>query len=435
MAWLVILTAVGQASGLAVAKPTFVGWNDISRWCTVWGLLERGTYAIDECPWQAWTQDKVYAPRAAAGGGTSAKHFYSSKPPLLPTAIACLLYPLRAASGIPLEAEVHLGGPPLPAYILYFKPIILLLNVLPFGIFLVLYARLLDRHAASDWSWFISLFVATWGTQLFAFTDALSNHTIGAFCAFFAAYSALRIWEGGTGDGYPFALAGFFGALCACNELPATLFGCLIFIELFARDPRRTLLYFVPAACVPCLAFLAIQYLAFGSLIPAYGRPEWYLYEGSYWANPQGNDLLAEPKPIYLFHMVAGHHGMFSLTPILLLSAYSLALCLRGRSDRLSALARVTGVSTAAMLAFYTWRTHNYGGISQAPRWLLWLFPLWLALLPQGLDAVRDRPRIRRLALAAVFASAFSVGYALQGSWSKPWLQQLLTFLGLCDEY
>ena len=41
--------------------------NDISRWCTVWSLLERGTYAIDECPWQVDTQDKVErAPSGAA---------------------------------------------------------------------------------------------------------------------------------------------------------------------------------------------------------------------------------------------------------------------------------------------------------------------------------------------------------------------------------
>ena len=33
--------------------------NDISRWCTVWSLLERGTYVIDECPWQVDTQDKI----------------------------------------------------------------------------------------------------------------------------------------------------------------------------------------------------------------------------------------------------------------------------------------------------------------------------------------------------------------------------------------
>src|SRR5438270_11634638 len=62
VAMLVIGAAVAQALGLALKSPTQVGANDISRWCTVWSLLERGTYAIDECPWQDKTQDKVLKP-------------------------------------------------------------------------------------------------------------------------------------------------------------------------------------------------------------------------------------------------------------------------------------------------------------------------------------------------------------------------------------
>ena len=60
VAILVIVTATAQALGLALKLPTQLGANDISRWCTVWSLLERGTYAIDDCPWQSKTQDKVF---------------------------------------------------------------------------------------------------------------------------------------------------------------------------------------------------------------------------------------------------------------------------------------------------------------------------------------------------------------------------------------
>ena len=44
-----------------------------------------------------------------------------------------------------------------PASVFYFKPLVVLLNVVPLWAFLVLYARLLDRHAANDWAWFFSL--------------------------------------------------------------------------------------------------------------------------------------------------------------------------------------------------------------------------------------------------------------------------------------
>ena len=54
------------ALGHALRQPTQMGANDISRWCTVWSLLERGSYVIDECPWQIDTQDKVFrAPKGA----------------------------------------------------------------------------------------------------------------------------------------------------------------------------------------------------------------------------------------------------------------------------------------------------------------------------------------------------------------------------------
>src|SRR5438046_1393754 len=44
-----------------------------------------------------------------------------------------------------------------PAHVFYFKPTLVLLNTIPFGIFLVLFARVLDRYAANDWAWFFCL--------------------------------------------------------------------------------------------------------------------------------------------------------------------------------------------------------------------------------------------------------------------------------------
>ncbi len=50
VALLVIGAATAQVLGVTMKSPTQLEANDISRWCTVWSLLERGTYAIDECP-------------------------------------------------------------------------------------------------------------------------------------------------------------------------------------------------------------------------------------------------------------------------------------------------------------------------------------------------------------------------------------------------
>ena len=110
-ALLVITTATAMALGVTLRQPTQMGANDISRWCTVWSLLERGSYIIDDCPWQLETQDKVFRAAKEPGGSSAGqepvRHFYSSKPALLPTLIAGILYPARVFTDVPLERVVY----------------------------------------------------------------------------------------------------------------------------------------------------------------------------------------------------------------------------------------------------------------------------------------------------------------------------------------
>jgi hypothetical protein len=486
VALIVIGAATAQALGITLGTPSRLGVNDISRWCTVWSLLERGTYAIDECPWRARTQDKVKKPNKlkppgpttsvvgrfeyaiapkAWKEGESEERFYSSKPPLLPTLIAGLLYTFRAATKVPLDHEIlqerlernvenevkeepgkteFVKETPKPAQwpvsVFYFKPVIVLLNVVPMLVFLVLYARLLDRHAANDWAWFLCLASAAWGTYLFAFLQTLNNHTIAASCAFFALYAFVRIWDEEARSPGRFAAAGFFGAFCACNELPAALFGIALFALLLARFPRPTLLYFVPAAAFPCVAFLATQFLAFGQFKPVYEEfgTKSYNYEGSVWNTPLEMDwftLHPEPKPVYLFHMTFGHHGVFSLTPLFLFSVFGAVRLVADRGRRLKAVSWLTLGLTAAMLACYTWtpKARNYGGSTQGLRWLFWLIPFWLITLPRGVEAGQRCHGARWFTLAALAVSVFSVGYALRSPWSHPWLLDALEHLNRYD--
>ena len=458
-AMLVIGGATAQALGLALHTKSMLGANDISRWCTVWGLLERGTYAIDDCPWQKETMDKVRkpAPFARPGAGP-VLHLYSSKPTLLPTLVAGLLYPFRAATGVPLDASVgeemverYVFKPgsetPVlekpkepykwPAAVLYFKPIVVLINVVPMLVALILFARLLDRYAVGEWAWSTSLFAAAWGTYLLSFEQTLNNHSVAAWSAFFALYALLKIFDA-RGGPWAFAAAGFFGAFTACNEVPAALFGVLLFLILLVRDPRRTLLYFVPAALIPCAAFLATQYLAMGSFRLAYEDfgTRIYEYEGSYWNVPREFDWFnkhPESYATYLFHMTFGHHGVFSLTPIFLFSLYGIVRAARIKVGGMAVVAWLTAGLTVAMLAFYTWnpKARNYGGSTQGLRWLFWLIPFWLIVLPPGLEPGESRPWFRKVSLAALLVSVMSVGYALRNPWGHPWLVDALEHLGL----
>jgi hypothetical protein len=462
----VILTSVALLLGVTLKAPSQVGANDISRWCTVWSLLERGTYQIDECPWQYKTQDKVKKPdpfATVAPGQTAPEHFYSSKPPLLPTLIAGILYPIHRITGVPLDREVTQARQPRnveirnddgtsrfelqtpkdpaiwPVYVFYFKPILVLFNVVPMAILLVLYGRFLFRHAPGTWPWLISLFGTSFGLLTYSFHQTLNNHSIAAYSAFFALYSLLRIYEDDPDRPQPlhYALAGFFGAFTACNEVPAALFGILLFLALLIRSPRQTLIAFVPAAAVPVIAFFATQYLAMGTWRLAYEDfgTRSYRYEGSFWNTPLEMDWFndhPESYPTYLFHMTFGHHGVFSLTPLFLFSVYGAGV-LAGRRGALRPIALMTLVLTITLIGFYLWnpKARNYGGSTNGLRWLFWLIPFWILTLPEGLRATDRRRSVRTLALTALAFSVLSVGYSLRGPWTHPWILDMLEHLDL----
>ena len=330
---------------------------------------------------------------------------------------------------------------------------------------------MLDRYAANDWAWFFCLVAAAFGTYLLPFTQTLNNHTVGAFSAFFAALPlpadlgrrrALRLAvRGGR------VLRGF----AAANELPALALPGLAGPMLLVRYPGRTLLYFLPAAIDPAGRLrrrLSTPSSASSSCPTSRSAPTNTLTKGASGRRPWSWTAFnehPEPYAVYLFHMTFGHHGIFSLTPIFLFSAWGgmrllggrrlLTLCivltlltiartgmvlpprprglgpgrpavpvclaplsipillgllallsaipwLRGMDRPMEALAWMTAVLTVVVVAFYTWtpKARNYGGSAQGLRWIMWLIPFWLLLLPKGVEDGQARGRLRRLALA-----------------------------------
>ena len=86
------------------------------------------------------------------------------------------------------------------------------------------------------------------------------------------------------------------------------------------------------------------------------------------------------------------------------------------------------------MLAFYTWnpKARNYGGSTQGLRWLFWLIPFWLVVLPIGLEPGQSRRMVSvGCRWRRCWSRSFSVGYALRSPWSHPWLVDALEHLGL----
>src|SRR5262249_42922665 len=140
-------------------------------------------------------------------------------------------------------------------------------------------------------------------------------------------------------------------------------------------------------------------------------KSEWYMYDGSHWkedpAKPKrGIDFArnAEGRGSYIFHFLFGHHGVFLLSPIFLLSLAGMVSTLKGNLGRpppgdapedaaqtgglrpplaLTFLAALSLYLTVVVVGFYLFFSDNYGGWTCGPRWLIWLTPFWLlTMLP-----------------------------------------------------
>lgn len=454
---LILAAAATMAGHILAADNATLGSNDRSRWCTIRALVDEGTYAIGR---RIYSGDGAYEDSGIAtehNWGTVDKFlhpgdhvFYSGKPPLFPTTAALVYWFLKHTLGWSITGQ----------YLPVVRCTLLVVNWLPLTVYLVLLGRLLAQFVHSGWGRLVLMIAACFGTYLTTFACVLNNHTVAACSVLFAVYQAFaarRASEGRSRDWLRFAAAGFFAACAAAADLPAAAFLAWLGIVLFRRSPRLTLCAFVPAAALPVAAFVLTNYLAIGQVRPAYsefGGP-WYTYEGSYWSAGAHHGIDAagevETKFDYAVHLLVGHHGLFSLTPVFLLSLFSLSdAWIDPRRANVSAPAEprlpggpaatrrkdlqsiVTGtwLVAAVVIGFYVVKTSNYGGYTAGPRWLFWLTPLLLLSAAPTVDHWGRRGATRWLGYGVLAVSIFSAQYSAGRPWSHPWLYDVMRWGG-----
>ena len=434
--------------------PTFSS-NDKSRWATIRALVDDGTYVIGLRVQPHRTDPgKPYEDVGIIERGKGyesldivmnpeTKEFYSSKPPLMATMLACEYWLLKRAFGWEIVRDRWLV---IPA-------ILLTVNVIPFAIYLVLLARLIDSISRTDFGRLLAFTTGAVGTYLITFSGTLNNHTPAVFCVLFAIYPLIRAYTENR-DMAPrgYLACGFFSALAATFELPAAALVAALGVPLLIARARPTLLFFLPGALVPILALFAANYAALGTFQPPYsqfGGP-WYNYEGSHWSKwgtpaGKGIDFNQEPAAIYAFHLLLGHHGWFSLTPIWFLALGGLiGLAIRSARDvrglfsggsngtgwTPELFAAMTLVVSVVVFAFYLTRTqsYNYGGNTSGPRWLFWLIPLWVVAIPPAADRLAGSRAGRLVCAVLLGVSVLSVFYPAANPWRHPWILNLMEF-------
>ena len=465
----------GLSPAWPAARPDpspFLSSNDRSRWGTVRALVEDGTYILGKRD-----RDLVFAtaflplfqtdwPTALGSAGVGHRlrlnadsgfllkedawrsvdrvlnpetlEYQSSKPPLLPTLVAGPVVLLERLTGWKPSTHPFEVG----------RAMLLLVNWLPWTLYLVVFWRLLQRFGVSDAARLITLALACFATLVQPYLVVFNNHTPGTFCALFLLHALAVEWlDPGSGGRKNLwlvwaGLAAGFGVTC---EMPELSLAGLAGLLLLVRTPGRAVVFY-GGACLAVMALAVVMNkVATGRYSPVYsefGSP-WYEYEGSSWYDPgklkRGIDWarrnLGETVPQYAFHLLAGHHGLFSLTPVFALAIPGAWLAAKGRTrDAASGLlwhvAWMALACTVVLVTFYLVKSDNYGGNCCSARWLQWLTPL---LLLAGLPAVDRLTRTRGgLALLAVLAffSMVSAASSNYSPWRRPWLYDLMVWAG-----
>jgi len=384
------------------------------------------------------TIDRVMDPKSL--------EFYSSKPPLLSTLLAGLYWLIFHTLGWSLIDNTAT----------VVRTMLLLVNAIPFAGYLWLLVQVAERWGKTDWGKLFVVAAGAFGTTVTPFLVTLQNHTLGTFVVMLAWWSLLCVWDKVSRRETPawhhFVSAGIFAAFGVTCEMPALSFAAAAFVLLLWWCPLRTLLLFLPMALLPIAAYFATNYIAMGQLRPAqseFGGP-WYEYEGSHWMPPPegvkkfGIDWAKhhETRGEYAMHVLVGHHGLFSLTPIWLLAAFSMligSLCF-GRMWRQVTYREVgefpwfvqpLGLAlTAVVVGFYLVKSDNYGGFTNGLRWLMWLTPIWLTCLLPAADWLASRRWGRWLGGVCLLFSIFSASYQLWSPWRHPWIFDLMIELG-----
>jgi hypothetical protein len=154
----------------------------------------------------------------------------------------------------------------------------------------------------------------------------------------------------------------------------------LIYTFKIRKSNLYSLVFLIPLLVIFSL-FIGYNVLTTQKILPVYFyREQFYLYKNSFWLNPTGfnvydNIKLREPKIIYTFNILFGHHGLFLMMPILILALYYLII-LSFKKNNFQTESRTILYSFIIDLSFFIFHTANYSGSAYAFRYFIPMVPV-----------------------------------------------------------
>ena len=428
------------ASPKPEGQPTFSS-NDRSRWATIRALVDEGTFVIGrrqkyddpttdsgivfEAGFQ--TVDKILHPQRL--------EFYSTKPPLLTVLAAGQCWLLKKTLGWRVAEDRWL----------VVRSVLITFNLLPFALYLWLLGDLAIRLRAGPWATFFVVLAGAFGGMVWPFLVTFTNHIPATVATLLVLWCVTRIALEDNAPRWLFALAGLSAGFAFACELPALSLLALAGLYLGLRQPFATLSLYLPLALLAPLAQTLLDFIQLGQWTPTYALfgTQWYTYPGSHWL-PEGQTKPGidyarrngETRAMYALHLLIGHHGWFSLMPVWLLSVLGMGVAvvqLRSSQRERSVWAQLTIAAlllSGVVIGFYLFKSDNYGGWTNGPRWLMWLSPLWLVALLPVVQWLSERRWGVVLACSLLAGSLMAMNYQAWNPWRHPWIYNWLEWQG-----
>lgn len=377
--------ACAAALYLATAHPrVFAAGNDASRFAQIESLLDYGTATIERSRYGT-TVDRVELDGRV----------YSNKPPFLSFVGAALYWPLQALTGWRFsnpDAE-----PSLVRWLTF------LLVGLPAALGVALFDRALAGRPSPDRA-LLTVGLAA-GTLVFSFAGTLNPHVPAATLVLAAALA--------TRAGRPLSAGLAIGVAVAVDLLPGLGFVPFVALALaFEKDGRSARLLRFAAGLVPGFAgLLATNVATTGSWRTPKLMPG--AVDLSAQAGPSVAGVLLPDSWLYPVELLLGSHGLFVVSPILLLGAAGLWRATRSEAPRERRFWRAMAAAMVAQFLGHALLAGSYGGWSYGYRYLLPIQPLLLFAGAHALEAPR-----RRTVFAALLVP--SVVFAALGAY-HPW--------------
>ena len=380
--WKTLSIAAILGSGWMVLRFTcpFDVDNPASRMATIDALVHDHTFAINNSLFHE-TRDK-----ALLSG-----NYYSTKP-FLQSVLAAVGYTITwEVSGISFHNDRN------HAIIL----VNLLNGLIPHMLCLFYSYRLLRRWVRRWAIVFLGCVAVAYGCLSTGYAISISNHTPAAALWLMTVFHADRALSDGGGSWDTF-LAGLFAGLLSAVDLPSTILGAVVLIQFWRCAPNETPVFLL-MFLLPNFVQEFLNVYATGSVIPLELRRNLFLWPDSPWYRDMWWEQTGDSKLLYLFHMTFGHHGLFLMTPLLLIGAIESAKRSMERSP-IGRIAAQTFICFLVLMTFYELYTTHYGGSCYGLRWMIPMMPILILFATVWLDRRPTPPR------TLLFLSFLAVG-------------------------